>query len=186
MKREPITDLKEQWIKLFDREELVAFFDFKWAADETNRIHGLCKISEPRKGQAKSNYLSLLFIIDATDEAMEGLISLRIKDIPWADLNNYMAGIDMIVPLPHVSYGTQHYLKEVEIYLARDRRLSRTFIADELYPAMLKIFPCQGSELTFWEELPPEKKHLPIDQALKKTDRSLIDTIVNFFKGTGA
>jgi hypothetical protein len=183
MKSEKVTDLKEQWIGLFDREEVVAFFDFLWTLDQKDRVQGLCKISEPKKGEAKSNYLSLLFIMDTTDEAMDGLIDSYMKRVPWTDFKKYLSGIDMIIPLPHVSYGTRHYLKEVEIYLVPDMKITRAFIADTLYPAIQKVLPCQGNELIFWEELPRERQHLRIDPVHKGTDRSLVDTIVAYFRG---
>ncbi|MDQ5984369.1 MAG: hypothetical protein CSYNP_00064 [Syntrophus sp. SKADARSKE-3] len=183
MRHEKIIDLKQQLIDLFDREEILAFFDFQLAIRSNENIQGLCKISEPKKGQAASYYLSLLFIIDTTDDAIEGLVDAHIKATSWVDFKHFVKGVNMVVPLPHVRNETRHCLKEVEIYFDGNTRITRPYIAHELYPAILRVFRCIGGELVFWEELSSEKKQLKIDPGHHEGNRSLIDMVVDYFKG---
>ena len=50
MKSEKVTDLKQQLIGLFDKEKVVAFFDFRLVVDQNESVQGLCKISESKEG----------------------------------------------------------------------------------------------------------------------------------------
>jgi hypothetical protein len=183
MKSEKIIDLKQQLIGLFEKEEVLAFFDFELAVDPGASVQGLCKISEPKAGTSKSNYLSLLFIIDAIDDAIEAKVDLYMKGILWHEFKDRMSGIDMVVPMPHVSYGTRHYLKEVELYLGRKTQITPSFVSGDLYPAIVKTLGCRGGEPVFWNDLPREKKQFELTELPQGTDRSLIETIIDYFKG---
>jgi len=183
MKSEKVTDLKQQLIGLFDKEKVVAFFDFRLVVDQNESVQGLCKISESKEGEAKSNYLSILFIIDIIDGATEEKVDKLIKGISWSGFEANLWGISMIIPMPYVKHDSQHYLKEVDIYLSTNTQVSRSYIIDNLYPAIIKILGCKGNELIFWEELPVEKKHLKITDVQRKMDGSLIERIIAYFKG---
>jgi hypothetical protein len=183
MKSEKVTDLKQQLIGLFDKEKVLAFFDFQLVIDQNESVQGLCKISEPKEGEAKSNYLSILFIIDTIGDAMEEKVDTLIKGISWSGFETHLWGSNMIIPMPHVRNDSQHYLKEVDIYLGANTRVSRSYIVDYLYPAIIKILGCRGNELIFWEELPVEKKHLEITDVQRGMDGSLVERIINYFKG---
>jgi hypothetical protein len=184
MKCEKVTDLKQQLIGLFDKEKVLAFFDFHLVVDQNESIQGLCKISEPKAGEAKSNYLSILFIIDIIDGAMEEKVDTLMKGISWSGFETYLWGSSMIIPMPYVKqHDSQHYLKEVDIYLNANTRVSRSYIVDNLYPAIIKILGCKGNGLIFWEELSDEKKHLEITDVQRGTEGSLIERIIGYFKG---
>ncbi len=179
---EKVTDLKQQLIGLFDKEQVLAFFGFQLAVEGDLSVQGLCKIAEPKEGEAKSNYLSLLFIIDTVDDAVGERVDSLLKGIPWSEFKNYLRGSDMIIPMPQVSYETRHYLKEIEIYLSPHTRVSRSYIVDDLYPAILKILGCRGDELVFWDELPPEKRRLEMSDGPKEAHRSLAERIIGYFR----
>jgi hypothetical protein len=176
-----IIDVKQQLIDLFEKENVLAFFDFQLTLDQKETIQGLCKIAEPKEGQSKSNYLSLFFIIDTSEEAKESTIDALIKGIAWGDFKKYMQGIDTVVSIPHVNYGTHHYIKEVELYLSPSQQATRAYLAGALYPAINKALGCRGGDLVFWDEIPFEKKNLEIPQ---ETDRSLIAQLIDYFKRT--
>jgi len=154
MSNEKILDLEEQFIGQFDREDLIAFFDFQLAVDQKESVQGLCRISKPKKGEAVSNYISLLFVIDKIDDRFKGEIDSHMRGISWDDLMNKLKRCEMIVPMPHVSYETRHFSQGVEIYLDRDMQITKEYIGDDLYPAILEIFHCKSNELTFWEDFP--------------------------------
>lgn len=183
MKNEKIIDLKQQLIGLFEKEEVLAFFDFELAVDPGVTVQGLCKISEPKAGASKSNYLSLLFIIDASDDAIEAKVDSYMKGILWHKFKDRMSGIDIIVPMPHVSHGMRHYLKEVALYLGRQTQITPSFVSGNLYPAIVKTLGCRSGEPVFWNDLPREKKQFELTEALQGTDRSLIEMIIDYFKG---
>jgi hypothetical protein len=183
MSNEKVTDLKQQLIGLFDKENVIAFFDFRLTVDQNESVQGLCKISEPKDGETKSNYLSLLFIIDTIDDTVEAKVDALVKGIQWSGLKARLYGSNMVIPMPHVKYDTRHYLKDVEIYLSPQIRVSRSYIADNLYPAISGILGCTANELIFWDELSFEKKHLEIADVQKDADRSMIEQIIGYFKG---
>lgn len=183
MKSEKIIDLKQQLIGLFEKEEVLAFFDFELTVDPGASVQGLCKISEPKAGAAKSNYLSLLFIIDAIDDAIEAKVDAHMKGILWQEFKGRLSGIDMIVPMPHVGYGTRHYLKEVELYLDRQTQITPSFVSGDLYRAIVKTLGCSGGEPVFWSDLPRVKKQLERTEIHQGADRSMIETIIDYFKG---
>lgn len=108
MKSEKIIDLKQQLIGLFEKEEVLAFFDFELMVDPGLSVQGLCKISEPKVGASMSNYLSLLFIVDVINDATEAKVDSYINGIFWHEFKKRLNGIDMIVRIPHVNYGTRH------------------------------------------------------------------------------
>ncbi len=183
MKREKVIDLKQQLIGLFDKEDVLAFFDFLLIVDRTETVPGLCKIAEPKAGESKSNYLSLLFIIDTIDDRMKDRVDSIMKGISWGEFKQYLKGIDMLIPMPHVSYETQHYLEEIEIYLSPQLRITKPYLADDLYPAIVKTLGCRGNGLIFWDEFPLNKEVINKDSIPKETDRSLIDQMIAYFKG---
>jgi hypothetical protein len=180
---EEVIDLKQQLMGLFDKEKVLAFFDFQLVLDQNESVQGLCKISEPKEGQAKSPYLALLFIIDAVDDAAEKKVDALMKGISWMGFKNHLRGSTMIIPMPRVASDTRHYLKEVDIYLSPDVRVSRSYIVDHLYPAIVTMLGCRGNEPIFWDELPLEKKQLEMADTNKRADRSLIEQIIAYFKG---
>ncbi len=183
MKSAKIIDLKQELIGLFEKEEVLAFFDFELAVVSGSSVQGLCKISEPKVGASQSNYLSLLFIIDTIDDAIEAKVASYMNGIVWPEFKNRLSGIDMIVPMPHVSYSTRHYLKEVELYLSRQMQITPSFVSGDLYSAIVKMLVCSGGELVFWSDVPREKQQLELTESLKGKDRSLIETISDYFKG---
>ncbi len=147
MKKERIIDIKQQLIGLFDQEDMIAFFDFQVVIDGGESVTGLCTLSQPKEGKSKSKYLSLLFIVDAVDEEKEELIALFVNSITWNELKSKVKGIEMVVPLPSVSYGTKHYIKGVEIYLNPFMQIVGPYIAEHLYPGILQVIKCNSNEL---------------------------------------
>ncbi len=183
MKSEKVIDLKQQLIGLFDKENMLAFFDFHLPLDQNESVQGLCKIAVPKEGEAKSKYLSLLFIIDTIDDAVAEKVDSHLRGISWSGHKNCLRGSTMIIPMPHVSYEARHYIQEVEIYLSPHTKVSRSYIVDEFYPAILKILGCRGNELIFWDERPRNKKHLEIADVHMGSDHSLIEQIIGYFTG---
>lgn len=183
MKSDEVTDLKQELVGLFDKENVVAFFDFQLAVDQNESVQGLCKISGPKEGETKSNYLSLLFIIDAPNDAAETKVDKLIRNISWSGLETRLDGTRMVIPMPHVGYDTRHYFKGVEIYLAPEIRVDRSYIADKLYPAISGILGCMANEIIFWEELPSEKKRLEAADVKNNADRTLIEQVIDYFRG---
>lgn len=177
-----IVDLKQQLIGLFEKEDVLAFFDFRLSLGADAPVQGLCKISAPKAGAAKSNYLSLLFIVDAVDDSLEAKVDAYMKHVLWQKLKDHLRGIDMIVPMPHVRYGMRHYLKEVELYLAAHTQITGALVSGDLYRAILLTLGCEGGEPVLWSDLPPEKQRLESLKADTGTNRSLIAMIGSYFK----
>ncbi|MHB8773184.1 MAG: hypothetical protein ACYC7J_19485 [Syntrophales bacterium] len=180
MRREKAIDLEQQLIELFDREDVLAFFDFQLPVDQKATVQGLCKISEPNQKDSKSGYLSILLIIDTVDEAVEDAVRALMKGISWAELKKHTPGIEMIIPMPHVSHGTQHYLEEIAVYLAPQQRITKSYLTDDLYPAIMNTLGCSGNGLIFWDERLRPQKDANRDRQ-DKPDRSLLERMIAYF-----
>lgn len=177
MKREKIIDLTQELISLFDKEDVLAFFDFQLIVDRTETVQGLCKISKPKEG--KPNYLSLMFIIDAIDDKIADRVNSVMKSVSWGEFKKHGHGIDMVIAMPHVKRDTQHYLEEIEIYLNPELRITKAYLTDDLYPAIVRTLGCTGGGLVLWDDLPTKR----IDNPNKMKNHSMINLIIAYLKG---
>jgi hypothetical protein len=162
---------------------MLAFFDFQLIVDQKETVQGLCKISEPKAGVSKSNYLSLLFIIDTIGNGISDRVDSIVTGVSWDEFRKHLQGIDMIISIPRVSYDAQHYFKGIEIYLSPQFQVTKSYLADELYPAIIKTLGCRSNGLIFWDDLPFKKEDIKKDDIQKETNRSLIDQLITYFKG---
>ena len=60
-------DIKQELADLFEKEDLVAYFDVISSPDITPPLSGICKIAKPLAETTGRPYISLLFIIDTPD-----------------------------------------------------------------------------------------------------------------------
>ncbi len=151
-RNEKIINVSQQLIDLFNREELLAFFDFELQIGIDDEIAGLCKISKPKVGESNNNYLSLLMVIDAVDDKRENEVDLYIQGISWHGIARYLPEIEMIVPMPHVRYETCHYIQEIDIYFKANMKITIPYLSNIFYPVIIKIISCKSRGLSIWDE----------------------------------
>lgn len=161
---DPIVDVRRQFIQLFAKEEMLAFFDFSLVLGERGSVAGLCKIAKPRGTPQGDSYLSLLFLIDAPDEETQEQVTRYARGIPWKDLERHLSGVQTVLSIPHLRPGMGFFYKETDIYFSGRKDLSKPFLSGSLFPAILKVTGFTAQELVFWEDL-GERKEAPAVEA---------------------
>jgi len=147
-------ELDRELRDLVTTEEVLAYFDFILPLGELgtarSEVEGLCKVSRPRERRSRSTYLSLIFIIDAHDSAMQAQLNGHWGAIDWAACT--APGIDCVLAIPHREPSTGLFLKEVDVYLESHQPPSAEFLRDVLQPALARTARLVPGELTIWDE----------------------------------
>jgi hypothetical protein len=153
-KRMKAIELDRELRDLVSTEEVLAYFDFVLPlgapGGTRDEVEGLCKVSRPRARRSHSTYLSLMFIIDAQDAAVQTLLRTHFGQIDWAACA--APGIDCVLAIPHREPSAGLFLKEVDVYLDREQAPSAKFLRDVLQPALARSARLVPGELTVWEE----------------------------------
>jgi hypothetical protein len=174
-------DLNQQLVELFNKERMLAFFDFQVKFGGIEPLSGLCKISRPKGVGQQSQYLSLLFLIDTPNYAAWKHVDLFAKDIDWNGLKGELPGVETVLSIPHLNQGTGIYFKEADIYLNSSVVIVKDYVLNKLYPAVLKVTGLQGGELVFWDDVPERKEGLKGSASEKESSRSILETLKDLF-----
>src|SRR5262249_57246847 len=75
-------DIERELQDLVASEEVLAFFDVTVPL-ASGPIEGLCKVSRPRERRSRATYLSLMFVIDAPDQAVLRAIDEHMGAADW-------------------------------------------------------------------------------------------------------
>ena len=177
-------DLYREFIDVFHKEEMLAFFDFR---DETNAdgpMSGLCKISRPKPGKADSRYLSLLFIVETADEKAWREAEARFGAIDWDALRDRFPEFESALSIPFtLREFTGNYFQEVDIYLKNNAVVSRSFIVGTLCPSVFSVAGITAGEPVFREDLPDAEQDLTESLLVDKgSGDSLVSRLRTFFK----
>lgn len=153
---ERIIDLDEEFLSLFKKEEMFAFFDFGLDLPGDRTASGLCKISRPKAADSDSYYISLLFMIDAAEDAVCQAIHEHIDRINWRELEASVPEIVTVLSLPHTSPRSGIYFREIDIYLSGDK-LTKSFFA-QFHPRLAEVAAFQAASPIFWDDMPRDAK----------------------------
>lgn len=146
-------DIDQELQNIVANEELLAFFDFRVAADG-HTVDGLCKVSRPRERRSKATYVSIFFVIDLPDDATYRAIEAHMRKVDWAACGEATLGVDCMVAIPHRG-GDGLLLKEVDAYLDGSRTPDAAFVRDILQPALVRAAGLHPGELTVWNDSAP-------------------------------
>jgi len=174
-------DLDKELLELFNKERMIAFFDFQVIQGRADPYSGLCKISQPKSGSRQSQYISLLFLIDAPDDTAWRQVDTYASRLDWNAFQRELAEVVTVLPIPHLHKSTGIYFKEVDIYLNNRVAIAKRFVMNQLYPAISKVMGLKGGEMVFWDDIPENKKELQSITMEKGTPRSIVERIKNFF-----
>ena len=178
--RERIIDLDEEFLNLFKKEEMFAFFDFSLGLPEDRTIPGLCKISRPKSAGANSYYISMLLMIDVDDDTMCRLVDEYMNKINWKDLNVSMPEIVSVLPMPRLSTRAGIYFREVYIYLTADK-LTKSFFA-QFHPLFAGVTGFRAATPIFWDDMPQDAK--PVGMSAPPADKGVawcVNRLKDFF-----
>jgi hypothetical protein len=147
-----IIDLDKELISMFDKEEMFAFFDIEIITPSEKIVSGLCKVTKPKAGEARSSYFSLLFIFDISDSETWREVDKLMNDIQWDSFESYSERIDYVLPMLSRSLSTGNYFKEVCVYLTGINDLQgNIFLIKNIMSCRLSHF--KTGDLTFWDDL---------------------------------
>ncbi len=151
-------NLDQEFLGLFSREEMLAFFDFQlaWTAGKT--LEGLCKVSKPRLGEGKSQYISLLFIIDTPGQGAREQAAASLLKIDWNAAMEAIPGVDSVLAMPYQATVPDTCWVECDVYLNPGVVVGRSYLSGRLIPAVARAIGAALGEVVFWDEssaLPP-------------------------------
>jgi hypothetical protein len=174
-------DLTRQLIDLFNKEQMLAFFDFQLTPAGNEPVSGLCKISRPKGKGEQTQYVSLLFLIDTPNDALWEHVNIFVNHIGWDAFRRELPGVDTVLSIPHLIHKTGIYFKETAIYLSGDITVSKYFVSNKLYPAILRVMALKAGELVFWEDLPESKEQIKGIAGAKESPQSLVSRLKDLF-----
>jgi|WetSurMetagenome_2_1015567.scaffolds.fasta_scaffold07906_8 hypothetical protein len=174
-------DVNQQLIDLFNKEKMLAFFDFRLNLGGDESVSGLCKISRPKGTGEQIQYISLLFLIDTPNEAVGQQVDTFTRNIGWSSFREAMPGVQTVLPIPAGQQGAGIYFKETDIYLNSDVVISKAYVASKLYPAISNIVGLRAGELVFWDDLPEKKQAFQGIVPGEKPGQSIVSRLKDFF-----
>jgi len=174
-------DVNQQLIDLFNKEKMLAFFDFRLNLSGNVPVSGLCKISQPKSTAERAQYLSMLFLIDTPNEAVWQQVEAFARNIGWNSFLREMPGVQTVLPIPTRHQGTGIYFKETDIFLEPDVVVSKAYVASKLYPAISKIIGLRAGELVFWDDLPEKQQAIRGMRSEQEPCQSLLSRLKDFF-----
>ncbi|MDX2171054.1 MAG: hypothetical protein SF182_28550 [Deltaproteobacteria bacterium] len=141
--------------ELVASEEVLAFFDFMLPIEGAAAVEGLCKVSRPRERRSKSTYLSVFFIIDAHDPAVQRGVEQHMRRVDWNAVGESTPGVDCFVAIPNRGATGGLVLKEVDVFLDGTRAPDVAFVSEVLQPAMSRAADLRPGAVTVWDEVAP-------------------------------
>lgn len=174
-------DLDRELIELFNKEQMIAFFDFQVTRGEGAPNTGLCKISRPKSGARQSQYISLLFLIDTPEKSDWQQVDAFLGNLDWNTFQHELPGVVSVLPIPHLDKSSCIYFKEVDIYLTNSVSLGKSYVKNLLYPAVLRVMEINCGEMVFWDDIPECKPEVQGLSTENKSPGSIVERFKNFF-----
>lgn len=153
MPADEFIDLDLELSELFNKEEMLAFFDFHFPFGENEVLSGLCKISDPKEHEDRSTYYSLLFLIDVPEGKTHEDVDSLMAGVDWDQFRRYLPHVENVMPLPihHTVKGV--HVTETYVYTTAPDTPPDIYVRHELYPAILRVTGFKGGELVIWSEI---------------------------------
>jgi hypothetical protein len=143
-------DIMQEFVDLYGKEEMLAFFDFSVERPGKEPISGLCRIARPKSSGSKMQYLSLSFVADTPDEEAYAAISAVLDRIDTEGLHRAVAEVSEVVCMPSVGGASESYVGQADILL--DTAPDKQFIALRLLPAVRRLMQVKPTEVVWWAE----------------------------------
>jgi hypothetical protein len=152
MTDEPI-DIIQQFANQYAKEQMLAFFEFKLECGAAEPVSGLCKISKPKSGSSKLNYLSLTFVVDTDNAETRRAVDDVLAGMEGSALHARLPHVLEVVPDLSMNAGGETYVGHMDLLLESAIDPGRVFIADTLMPALDSVLPIQVIEVVWWGSL---------------------------------
>ncbi|MCK6555561.1 hypothetical protein L6Q96_13430 [Candidatus Binatia bacterium] len=178
-------DLMQDFTRLYQREEMLAFFDFRIAPPGREAIGGLCRISRPKDAASKVRYLSLTFVVDTPDEAARQAAMTALDRIAPAPLRQTLPEIREVLPVPSLSGSDESLVTQIDLLVHTDP--ARAFIAGQLVPVIGRLAGLEITDFVWWEApkappTSPPKAAAPTSARAAAADVSLVGRLRRFLR----
>jgi len=168
----------QEFVDLYGKEEMLAFFDFSVERPGKSPVSGLCRISRPKSSGGKMQYLSLTFVADTPDEETHSAISAVLDRIDADSLRRYVPEVSEVMALPSISGPSQNYVVQTDILL--ETAPDRQFIALRLLPAIRRLMQVKPTEIVWWAEPEPSGTPSPRPPVTAEPESSLVGSIRSY------
>jgi len=153
-------DLEQQFLELFDREQMLAYFDVGIRHGD-GVASGLCKVSHPKETDPHRLYLSLLYVVDTPDDAAWPTLRELTGRMPWAALPESLPGTESVLYIPYPRSDAPVFMFETDVYLTIRREGLRTYLTTRLHPTVRGMLG-EAGEIVFWEDAPAVRAAPPL------------------------
>jgi hypothetical protein len=175
-------DISKEIADLFDKEDLVAYFDFCFLRAGLSSVYGLCKIAKSKKKTDVRNYLSLVFIADLPEPTAANDTLKALNNICDEQLIPLVPRLNSVVSQPVMSTKPEMLLKQLDIFLDDHFQPDQHFIGNKLFPALTKLTGFKTESLVFWEDKAPIAKTAGRETRLPETNRYQPETLIGRLK----
>jgi len=100
--------------------------------------------------------------------------------LEWDGFRHELPGVETVLSIPHLHRGSGIYFKEVDIYLKGTATLSKHYVLNKLYPAILRVMRLTGGEVVFWDDVPESRQKLQGFAVEKEPSRSVVERLKDF------
>jgi hypothetical protein len=152
VKTEDSVDLLREFVDLYDREEIVAFFEFGLAAAAGSAaIQGLCRISQPKGGRSNLYYLSLGFVADALDDGARQALDTALARLDGDAVRSAVPNAIEVLPVTEIPEGPEKtYARQLDILLDEEVAADPVATLAVLVPAVAEISGIDARDLVLW------------------------------------
>lgn len=171
-------DIMQEFVDLYGKEEMLAFFDFSVERPGKAPISGLCRISRPKSSSAKMQYVSLSFLADTPDEDAQTAIAAVLDRIDTASLRRAVVEVSEVVIMPSVGRASDSYVGQADILL--DAAPDKQLIALRLLPAIRRLMQVKPTEVVWWAEPPAGDAPPPRAAGPEQSGASLVGNIKTY------
>ncbi|MBI3782002.1 MAG: hypothetical protein HY270_01235 [Deltaproteobacteria bacterium] len=155
-------DLMEDFVHVFDHEQMVAFFEIQCPRADAEPLRGLCRVSKP-KTQATMRYLSLSFMIDTADDAARVAADACLGRLEGEAMTAVVSMITSVMSMPVSATTAENYVRQMDVMLDEHVDPGRFFIEQRLVPALRQLAQIQTGEIVWWGELAEDR---PLEPAV--------------------
>ena len=171
-------DIMQEFVDLYGKEEMLAFFDFSVERPGKGAVSGLCRISRPKSSGAKMQYLSLSFVADTPDDDAQAVIAAVLDRIDTDGLRRVVAEVSEVVTMPSMGGTPQSYVAQSDILL--ETIPDRQFIAMRLLPAVRRLMQVKPTEVVWWAEPDVSDAPKPHPPVAAEAGTSIVGNIKNY------
>lgn len=143
-------DLVREFVDLYDREEMLAFFEFRLEKPGGAEIEGICRISRPKDGRSNLSYLSLGFVADAPDEETRSWLDEKLGRIDGDTLRAAVPFVAEVLPMNVMATSPESYIRQADILFGEETPEDSRAILSMLVPAVAAIADFHARELVWW------------------------------------